>query len=140
MQMHAQDVGMLEDPMAAHARWVRQRAATEQWQLDEKSCEVFDADGTIAVCARAGDACLILALCAADDPGALAAEAEAGGDVDDSPSPPIWCRDELADGAESERRLRDGNNNPIITLRVDHPRSAFNEDFILISRNAWLDD
>ncbi len=139
MQTNTQDVRMLEDPMAAHARWVRQRAGAEQWQLDEASREVFDADGTIAVCARAGDARLILALCAADDPGALAAEAEASSDAD-PPSPPIWCRDELADGTESERRLRDGNNHPIITLRVDHPRSAFNEDFILISRNAWLED
>ena len=126
--------------MAAHARWVRQRAEAEGWQLDEQAREVFDADGTIAVCARAGDARLILALCAADDPGALAAEAEAGGNAADAASPPIWCRDELADGTESERRLRDGNNRPIITLRVDHPRSAFNEDFILISRNAWLGD
>lgn len=125
--------------MVAHARWVRQRAAADAWKLDEASREVFDADGTIAVCARAGDARLILALCAADDPGALSAEAETGDDSD-APSPPIWCRDERADGTESERWLRDGNNNPIITLRVDHPRSAFNEDFILISRNAWLEE
>lgn len=138
--MKTQDAGMLEDPIAAHARWLRQRAAAEAWQLDEASHEVFDADGTIAICARAGDARLILALCAADVPGALAAEAEAeSGTATDPPSPPIWCRDELADGTESERRLRDGNNNPIITLRVDHPRSAFNEDFILLSRNAWLE-
>lgn len=122
-----------DDPLAAHAQWVRQRAAADRWKIDPVTREVFDADGTIAVCANAGDARFILALCSEDDPGALAAEA-------DPPSPPIWCRDELADGTESERWLRDGNNNPIIMLYVDHPRSAFNEDFILISRNASLED
>ena len=54
--MNAQDVRVLGDSMAAHARWVRQRAAADAWKLDEASREVFDADGTIAVCARAGDA------------------------------------------------------------------------------------
>ena len=137
--MKTQDAGMREYPMATYARWVRQRAAVDAWRLDEASREVFDGDGTIGVCARAGDARLLLALCAADDPDVLAAEAESGAETD-PPSPATWCRDELADGTESERRLRDGNNNPIITLRADHPRSAFNEDFILISRNAWLEE
>lgn len=121
-----------DDPLAVHARWIRERAAVDQWRLDAEGRVVFDDDGAIAVCSRAGDARFILAICRGAEGGAPETEAE-------PPSPPIWCRDELADGTEAERQLCDGNNEPIISLRVDHPRSAFNEDFILISRNAWVE-
>lgn len=119
-----------EDAVVAHTSWIRERAGVANWRLDPATREVFDADGTIAICAREGDARFILAVCAAAEEPREA----------DPPSPPIWCRDALADGTEPERLLRDGENRPIITLYAEHPRSAFNEDFILISRNTCLED
>ncbi|MCK5770769.1 MAG: hypothetical protein KAH28_10420 [Algiphilus sp.] len=117
------------DPMTIHAHWVRTRAGAEHWRLGRDRRTVADDDGPIALCEREGDARFILAACAG--------RAEPR-DPSDVASPPIWARDEGADGTEPERRLRDGNEHPIITLFVAHPRSAYNEDFILISRNDAL--
>jgi len=118
--------------------WLCGRAAISRWQLDADGRTLKDDDGPIAVCERSEDARFILAVCdavarrdVADD---LSAVVQAP-----PPSPSVWCRDEVADGTEDERQLRDGCEHPIIKLLVTHPRSVYNEDFILVSRNDVSD-
>ena len=93
-----------------------------------------DEDGPIAECERSEDARFILAV------RDLVAGREGDNDYGvvvqaEPPSPSVWCRDEVADGTEAQRQLRDGKEHPIIKLHVTHPRSVYNEDFILVSRN-----
>ncbi|MHA7835026.1 MAG: hypothetical protein ACX94A_11155 [Algiphilus sp.] len=117
-----------------YLHWLRGRAAIAKWELDADGRTLKDEDGPIAECQRSEDARFILAVCD------LVTRHDGGNDYDtvvqaEPPSPSVWCRDEVADGTEDERQLRDGREQPIITLHVTHPRSVYNEDFILVSRN-----
>lgn len=121
-----------------YLHWLCGRAAIAKWELDADGRTLKDEDGPIAVCERSEDARFILAVCEA----VASREAMAAFDAAvqaPPPSPSVWCRDEVADGTEDERQLRDGQEHPIITLHVTHPRSVYNEDFILVSRNDTPD-
>ncbi|WP_421718329.1 hypothetical protein [Algiphilus sp.] len=117
-----------------YLHWLRGRAAIANWELDTDGRTLKDEDGPIAECERSEDARFILAV------RDLVAGHEGDNDYGvvvqaEPPSPSVWCRDEVADGTEAQRQLRDGKEHPIIKLHVTHPRSVYNEDFILVSRN-----
>lgn len=124
------DFGFPEDGPGSIS-WFRSKAAAWLWKLGDDLRTVYDDAGVIARCQRQADAALILSACQ-DGVQPRVGNAPAT----DAPSPPIWARDALADGVGPELHLRDGRDEPIITLFTEHPRSAYNEDFILVSRNA----
>jgi hypothetical protein len=100
------------------------------WRLRRDRCTLYDADGDIARFHATEDASFVLAVFKR-----LRSRRRLGDDRPRPVSPGHWGRDELATGCEAERQLTDGHNRPIITLYAEHPRSAYNEDFILLARN-----